>query len=96
MTECKDAPEGKERRESCPHAENAADLASDKAVKKTFAILGVDVDRPDQVEEFRKDLRFSGQLRSDFNRGRFVLVGLIATAIGVAIWEGMKVFIVKG
>ena len=36
--------------------------AADRAVKKVFAILGVDVDKPDSVEEFREDLRFGKRL----------------------------------
>ncbi len=86
---CGDVPEGKERRASCQHADQAAEAASDKAVKKTFAILGVDIDKPSEVEEFRKDLRFSGQLRRDVGRGRLAIVCLIASAIGYAIWNGI-------
>ena len=40
--------------EHCPHAAEAADTA----VKKVFAILGVDVDVPKEVEQFRENLRF--------------------------------------
>ncbi len=36
-------------REECPQAEQAAD----HAVRKVFAILGVDIDKPESVEEFR-------------------------------------------
>jgi hypothetical protein len=32
-------------------------------VKKVFAILGVDIDRPESVEEFREDLRFGKRMR---------------------------------
>ena len=39
---------------SNPQCQNIAD----KSVKKVFAILGVDIDDPQQVEEFREDLRF--------------------------------------
>ena len=37
--------------------------AADRAVKKVFAILGVDIDRPESVEEFREDLRFGKRMR---------------------------------
>ena len=38
--------------------------AADRAVKlKVFAILGVDVDKPESVEEFREDLRFGKRMR---------------------------------
>ena len=92
---CGGAPMGKERRESCQHAEQAAEYASNKSVKKTFAILGVDIDKPSEVEEFRKDLRFSGQLRRDVGRGRLAIVFLIASAIGYAIWNGFIAAIEK-
>ena len=36
--------------EHCPHVAEAADTA----VKKVFAILGVDVDVPKEVEQFRE------------------------------------------
>ena len=39
--------------EHCPHVAEAADTA----VKKVFAILGVDVDVPKEVEQFRENLR---------------------------------------
>jgi len=28
--------------------------AADRAVKKVFAILGVDIDKPESIEEFRR------------------------------------------
>ena len=95
MSHCESGPDGKDRRSSCKHAEQAAENASDKALKKTFAILGVDVDNPSEVETFRMDLRFSGQLRKDFKHGRLVVVGLIASAIVYSIWEGAKTFLTK-
>jgi hypothetical protein len=55
------------------------------AVKEVFAILGVDVDDPEKVEEFRKDLRFGGDMRRMRDRGMLTMIGIIFTAIGVAI-----------
>lgn len=55
------------------------------AVKEVFAILGVDVDDPEKVEEFRKDLRFGGDMRRMRDRGVLTMVGIVFTAIGVAI-----------
>jgi hypothetical protein len=46
----------------CGTKPECADIA-DRAVRKTFAILGVNVDNPESVEEFRQDLRFGKQLR---------------------------------
>lgn len=44
-----------EHADSCPQSIQAAD----HAVKKVFAILGVDIDKPESVEEFREDLLMS-------------------------------------
>ena len=41
--------------------------AADRAVKKVFAILGVDVDKPESVEEFREDLRFGWKIKLSHN-----------------------------
>lgn len=70
-----------ERRKSCTFADDAAD----KAVKKTFAIFGVDVDSPKDLEEFRKDFRFSGDLRVMARRGTIVAVSVI-TAAAIGVW----------
>ena len=54
MTECKI-----KESDNCPAARGAAK----SAVKDVFAILGVNVDDPAAVEEFRKSLRFGDTLR---------------------------------
>jgi hypothetical protein len=63
--------------------------AADRAVKKVFAILGVDVDRPESVENFREDLRFGRKLRKAADHGFLALVGLIVVAMGAALWAGI-------
>jgi len=90
MTDCAKTPNGVDRRENCDHAEKAAEVASDKAVKKVFAILGVDVDKPEQVEQFRISLRFGDQLRKAFDKGFIVAAAVISTAIMAAIWAGIS------
>ncbi len=62
------------------------DESADKAVKKTFAILGVDIDDPGDVEDFRKDLRFSNQMRSFMDKGQLAFVGGIALAMAAGLW----------
>lgn len=71
--------------EQCPHAEESAD----RAVKKVFAILGVDIDRPESVEEFREDLRFGKKIRRAADHGFLALVGLLVFALGAAMWSGI-------
>lgn len=69
----------------CEYAEEAAD----QAVRKVFAILGVDVDKPESVEEFREDLRFGKKLRKVADHGILAIVGLIVVGIGAAVWSGI-------
>lgn len=57
------------------------------AVKKVFAMLGVDVDKPESVEEFRKDLRFGGNMRRASDRGIFAIVVMVATGLAIVSWD---------
>jgi len=79
MEKCVPPPEG------CKYSEDAAKLA----VKQVFAILGVDVDDPAEVEEFRKDLRFGQSMRKASDRGFMAMVVLVCTALLVATWAGI-------
>ena len=63
--------------------------AADKAVAKTFAILGVDVNDPANVEEFRQDLRFSARMRQAVDKGMIAATGAIFVAIAAALWAGI-------
>lgn len=71
--------------------ERLADKAARLAVKKTFAILGVDIDKPREVEEFREDLRFAGAMRQYSRRGTMAIVAAVAVAAGAALWAGVQV-----
>jgi hypothetical protein len=63
--------------------------AADRAVKKVFAILGVDVDKPESVEEFRADLRFGKRMRKAADHGFLAIVGLVVVGLGAALWAGI-------
>jgi hypothetical protein len=63
--------------------------AADRAVKKVFAILGVDIEKPESVEEFREDLRFGKRMRKAADHGFLALVGLIVIGLGAAVWAGI-------
>ena len=69
----------------CLHAKESAELA----VKKVFAILGVDIDVPKEVEEFRENLRFGASMRRAADKGLIAFVGVIVTALAAAIWAGI-------
>lgn len=76
---------GDERRETM----DANDIA-ETAVRRFFAILGVDVDDPRQVEEFREDLRAMRKLRRAADHGFIAFVGVVFTAVAAAIWAGVE------
>ena len=65
----------------CPHVQEHLALAADLAVKRVFAILGVDIDVPKDVENFRQILRFSDTMRKATTRGSVALIGMLFTAI---------------
>lgn len=67
------------------------DEAADKAVRKVFAILGVNIDNPESVEEFREDLRFGRKMRKMADHGTLAMIGLIALGLGAALWAGIVV-----
>lgn len=83
MTECKSHKEA----DDCPAARGAAK----SAVKDTFAILGVDVDDPQQVEEFRKSLRFGDAMRKAADKGFIAFVLALVAMICAALVAGVKV-----
>ena len=74
---------------NCHLSEIVSERAADKAVKKVFAILGVDIHKPESVEEFREDLRFGKKLRKLADHGAFVLIALLFTGLAWASFEGI-------
>lgn len=79
----------------CGNRPECSEIA-DRAVKKTFAILGVDIDKPESVEEFRQDLRFGKRLRKIADHGTLAFFGAVAVAVAAAIWIGITNAINKG
>lgn len=69
----------------CPQVKEAAD----EAVKKVFAILGVDIDVPKEVEEFRENLRFGASMRRAADKGMLTVIGVLVTAMLAALWAGV-------
>ena len=77
---------GKPDRRTCPHGDcNAAD----QAVKKTFAILGVDIDSPNQVRKFQEGISFGQALHKYTNKGIMAMVVVFSTAGAVALLYGI-------
>jgi hypothetical protein len=81
-----DAPEQGVR---CSYSDQLSENVAEHAVKKVFAILGVDVDRPESVEEFREDLRFGRRMRRVAGHGMLAFFGVVAASIAAAAWAGI-------
>lgn len=71
--------------DNCPHAGDAAD----KAVRRVFAIMGVDIDVPSEVERFREDLRFGGRMRRAADHATLAIIGAVVVAGLAALWAGI-------
>ena len=84
IEDCSDSKEA-----FCSMGERVSEESADKAVKKVFAILGVDINKPESVEEFREDLRFGKKLRKLADHGVFVLVALLFTGFAWAALDGV-------
>lgn len=76
--------------ELCQNARPIASTAAKQAVREVFTLLGVDVDQPAQVEEFRKSLRFSDELRKMADKGKMAIATALFVAIAGAIWVGIR------
>ena len=72
-----------------PNNDQLIEAAVDKAVKKTFAILGVDVDKPESVEEFREDLRFGKAMRKYASHGFMAFIAVVFAGVAGSIWYGL-------
>lgn len=73
----------------CAYSERMSEDVAEHAVKKVFAILGVDIDRPESVEEFREDLRFGKRMRKIADHGTLALFGVFAAGLAAALWAGI-------
>lgn len=73
----------------CAYSERMFEDAAEHAVKKVFAILGVDIDRPESVEEFREDLRFGRKMRKIADHGTLALFGVFAAGLAAALLAGI-------
>lgn len=69
--------------------DGSEDIVVDRAVKKVFAIFGVDIDSPQSVAEFQADLRFGRSLRQAAGHGFLAFIGLCAIGVGAALWAGI-------
>lgn len=54
-----------------------------------FATIGVDVENPESIEQFREDLRFGKKLRRASDHGLLALIGMIVLGLGSVLWAGI-------
>ena len=71
--------------------EALAERAAKIAVRETFAILGVDVEEPKDVESFRRDLRFAGDMRKYTSHAVLAGIGAVGVAVFVALKNGIAI-----
>lgn len=81
---------GSEQKE---HISKEIEQSIDKAVCRTFSIVGVDVNNPASVSEFQADLRFGKNLRKFADRGKMAFAAAIGAAIFGMLWFGAKEWI---
>lgn len=71
------------------HINSEVTDAADLAVKRVFFMLGVDVEDPKSIEDFREDLRFGRKLRRLADHGITGMVGIIVVGLMAALWHGI-------
>ncbi|WP_246164037.1 hypothetical protein [Roseospira marina] len=83
----------------CPYADDLVDRIAANvgrhAAREFFAMLGVDVRKPAEVEEFRRDLRFAGFLRRHTDKAIGGVITAIALGALALLWGGAQ-FVMGG
>ena len=69
--------------DTCKYSERAAD----EAVRKVFSIMGVNVDDPESVENFRNSLRFGKAMHQAASKGALAFVSALGAAVLYLIFE---------
>lgn len=77
-------------RKVAEHKEMLVERAAKLAVKQAFTHLGVDVDDPKDLQQFRDDLRFGGVFRHAATKGFFAVLAAIFGGIGLSLWLSFK------
>jgi hypothetical protein len=87
---------GDERRQERLIGHSEIEEAVSCAVKKVFAILGVDIDKPESVEAFREDLRFGRRMRKAADHSFLAFVGMLTVGVVSAMWFGLQQYVQSG
>lgn len=73
--------------DECKFAEQSAE----KAVRKTFAILGVNLDEPREVKAFQQSLNFGDTLRRIADKSMLAFIVALVISLAGAFIYGVKV-----
>lgn len=85
LSESKDCFFHERRRREDKISEEAAHVA----VYKVFFALGVDVNDPKSMEDFREDLRFGKKLRRLADKGVMFTFSIVAASVVLASWDSL-------
>lgn len=80
----------------CRYVDEVSREAATNAVRDVFDKLGVDVDDPRSLEEFRDGLRFGQKLNKRADYAVLAIIGVIAVGVAAALWQGIIVKIKGG
>lgn len=72
------------------HHHEIAAKAADAAVRKVFAICGVDIDNPKEVSEFQASLRFTQSMHKAASTGGLAILGTLGTTL--FMWIKSRLF----
>ena len=82
-----DCDKVQEQTSKCPHADESAD----RAVEKTFAMMGVNIHDPESVSGFQQDLRFNRTVRRISDKINITIIVVIVAAMTTGtialIWD---------
>jgi uncharacterized coiled-coil protein SlyX len=67
-----------------------AHQAVDMAVKQAFAYMGVDVNDPQQIQNFREDITFGGLIKDAAKKSFYAMLATIGGIIGMSIVISLK------
>jgi len=67
-----------------------AHQAVDMAVKQAFAYMGVDVNDPQQIQNFRDDITFGGLIKDAAKKSFYAMLATIGGIIGMSIVISLK------
>lgn len=60
------------------------------SVKQAFYHLGVDVDKPEDLKQFRNDLEFGSTIRNAASKSMIAVLLAVCGAIGATLWTVFK------